>query len=96
MNSDSQELEQLKKRVAALEAIMQTYGLVQENQPIKIAAIALGQSEWTLRKIVHQARLNPSKHRAKLGTHYSFNGNRILINVVAWERDIKAIPPENR
>lgn len=93
--NNQEELEQLKKRVAALEAIVQTYGIVQENQPIKMAAIALGQSEWMIRKIVKESRLNPRKHRAKIGTHYSFNGNRLLINVKAWERDVKSVAPEN-
>lgn len=90
------EIEQLKKRVEALEAIIRGYGLMQENQPIKQAAIALGQSESMLRKMVNAARLNPRNHRIKVGIHYSFNGNRILINVPAWEKDIKSTPPENR
>jgi hypothetical protein len=90
------EIEKLKKRVEALEIIIRSYGLMQENQPIKLAAIALGQSESKLRKMVNAARLNPRNHRAKAGIHYSFNGNRILINVKAWEKDIKLIPPENR
>lgn len=88
------DIEQLTRRVELLEAIIRSYGLMQEFHPIKVAAVALGQSEKKLRETVNTARLNPRKHCAKAGVHYSFNGNRILINVVAWERDIKAIPPE--
>ncbi|MFB8796352.1 MAG: hypothetical protein U7126_19515 [Microcoleus sp.] len=83
--SDRQDIEQLKERVKALETIIRSYGLMQENQPIKLAAIALGQSESKLRKMVNAARLNPRNHCIKAGIHYSFNGNRILINVVAWQ-----------
>ncbi|MEG3922986.1 hypothetical protein QUA07_28295 [Microcoleus sp. T3_A4] len=90
-----EQLLNLQKRVEALEAIIHGYGLAQEFQPLKLAAVALNQSETTLRKAVNAARLNPRKHRAKLGVHFKFNGNRILINVVAWERDINSIPPEN-
>ena len=89
-----EQLLNLQKRVEALEAIIHGYGLAQEFQPLKLAAVALNQSEQKLRKMVHQARLNPRNNRIKVGVHYSFNGNRILINVRAWERDIKSIPPE--
>lgn len=88
------EIEQLTRRVEMLEAIIRNYGLMQEFQPLKLAAVALGQSEKKLREIVNTARLNPRKHCVKAGVHYNFNGNRILINVVAWERDINSIPPE--
>lgn len=91
-----EQLLNLQKRVEALEAIIHSYGLAQEFQPLKRAAVALNQSEQKLRKMVHQARLDPRNNRIKVGVHYSFNGNRILINVRAWERDIKSIPPENR
>jgi len=89
------DIEQLTRRVETLEAIVRNYGLMQEFQPLKLAAVALKQSEAKLRKAVNAARLNPRKHPAKSGIHYSFNGNRILINVVAWERDIKIVAPEN-
>jgi hypothetical protein len=88
------EIEQLTRRVETLETIIRNYGLMQEFQPLKLAAVALKQSEAKLRKAVNAARLNPRSHQAKIGVHFNFNGNRILINVVAWERDIKAIPPE--
>lgn len=91
MNPD---IEQLTRRIETLEAIIRNYGLMQEFQPLKLAAVALKQSEAKLRKAVTAARLNPRNHWAKVGVHFNFNGNRILINVVAWERDIKAIPPE--
>ncbi len=91
MNPD---IEQLTRRVETLEAIIRNYGLMQEFQPLKIAAVALKQSELTLRKHVNAARLNPRKHRAKAGIHYNFKGSRIFINAVAWERDIHSIPPE--
>ncbi len=91
MNPD---IEQLTRRVETLEAIIRNYGLMQEFQPLKLAAVALKQSEKKLRESVNAARLNPRKHCAKAGVHYNFNGNRILINVVAWERDIKSIAPE--
>lgn len=92
-------IEQLTCRIETLEATIRnsgSSGSMEEFQPLKLAAVALKQSEGTLRKYVNAARLNPRKHRAKAGIHYSFNGNRILINVAAWERDIKAIGPENR
>lgn len=110
MNSDSQQIEQLTRNIEQLvchveqlthhiktiEASITNYGLIspQQFEPLKLAAVALNQSETTLRKAVNAARLNPRKHRAKLGVHYDFNGNRILINIVAWQRDIKSIPPE--
>jgi len=100
---NNQEIDNLRQRIETLESIIRAYGLMQESQPIKVAAIlfegcanALNQSEWTLRKMVNEARLNPRKSKAKVGIHYSFNGNRILINVNNWERDIKSIAPENR
>ena len=89
-----EQLLNLQKRVEALEAIIHGYRLAQEFQPLKLAAVALNQSETTLRKAVNAARLNPRNNRIKVGVHYSFNGNRLLINVRAWERDIKSIPPE--
>ncbi|MEG4406379.1 hypothetical protein [Microcoleus sp. MON2_D5] len=89
-------IEQLVCRIETLEATIRNSGLIkQEFKPLKSAAIALEQSELTLRKSVNAARLNPRKHRAKAGIHYSFKGNRILINVAAWQRDICSIPPEN-
>ncbi|NJR24357.1 MAG: hypothetical protein HC786_20500 [Richelia sp. CSU_2_1] len=87
------EIEQLKARVDLLEKVINAYGLMKENMPLKIAAIALDQSEHKIRDMVKLARLNP-RSRIKAGVHYSFNGNRLLINVIAWERDIKSIPPE--
>lgn len=68
----SSEIDQLKKRVEALEAIIHGCGLRQENQPIKVAALALGQSESKLRKMVNAARLNPRNNRIKAGIHYLF------------------------
>lgn len=94
MSSDSKQIEQLTRRVETLEAIIRNYGLMQEFQPLKLAAVALNQSQPKLRKVVNAARLNPRNHRAKVGVHFKFNGHRILINVVAWERDINSIPPE--
>jgi hypothetical protein len=91
INSD---IEQLTRRVETLETIIRNYGLMQEFQPLKLAAVALKQSEAKLRKTVNAARLNPRNHCAKAGVHFNFNGNRILINVVAWERDIKSVAPE--
>lgn len=88
------EIEQLTRRVEMLEAIIRNYGLMQEFQPLKLAAVALSQSEVKLRKVVSAARLNPRNHQAKAGVHFKFNGHRILINVVAWERDIDSVAPE--
>jgi hypothetical protein len=93
---NNQEIDNLRQRIETLESIIRAYGLMQESQPLKMAAIALNQSEWTLRKMVNEARLNPRKSKAKVGIHYSFNGNRILINVNNWKRDIKSLAPENR
>ncbi|MEG3875805.1 hypothetical protein QT972_00280 [Microcoleus sp. herbarium7] len=103
MDLNSKQIEQLTHQVEQLTChveelthhIKTIYGLMpQQFEPLKLAAVALNQSETTLRKTVNIARLNPRKHRAKLGVHYDFNGNRILINIVAWQRDIKSIPPE--
>ncbi len=90
-------IEQLTCRTEALETTIKNSGVKQQQEefhPLKIAAVALKQSELTLRKHVNAARLNPRKHRAKAGIHYNFKGNRIFINAVAWERDIHSIPPE--
>ncbi|MEY3866732.1 MAG: hypothetical protein RLZZ338_623 [Cyanobacteriota bacterium] len=92
----SEEITELKERIAALEAALKGYGLLSEFHPIKNAAIALGISDSKLRKMIRESRLNPRKSPLKMGTHYSFNGNRILINVKQWERDIKTIAPEKR
>jgi predicted DsbA family dithiol-disulfide isomerase len=91
MNS---EIEQLKRRVETLEAIVRNYSLMQEFQPLKLTAVALKQSEFKIRQTVKAARLNPRNHPAKTGIHYNFNGNQILINVVAWNRDINSTPLE--
>lgn len=93
-SADSKQIEQLTRRVEILEAIVRNYGLMQEFQPIKLAAVALKQSEFKIRQTVKAARLNPRNHRAKIGEHFNFKGNRIFINVTAWERDINSIPPE--
>jgi hypothetical protein len=98
------EITELKERIAALETVLKSYGLLSEFHPIKSAAmpegpreaIALGISDSKLRKMIRESRLNPRKSPIKVGTHYSFNGNRILINVKQWERDIKTMSPENR
>lgn len=94
MDSDSKQIEQLTRRVELLETIIRNSGLMQEFQPLKLAAVALNQSEPKLRNVVKAARLNPRNHRAKVGVHFKFNGHRILINVMAWERDINSIQPE--
>jgi hypothetical protein len=90
------EITELKERIAALETVLKSYGLLSEFHPIKSAAIALGVSDSKLRKMIRESRLNPRKSPLRVGTHYSFNGNRILINIKQWERDIKTIVPENR
>jgi ribosomal protein S8 len=90
------EITELKERIRALETVLKSYGFLSEFQPIKAAAIALGVSDSKLRKMIRESRLNPRKSPIKIGTHYSFNGNRILINVKQWERDILVIAPENR
>lgn len=87
-------IEQLTCRTETLEATIKNSKSMEEFQPLKVAAVALKQSEITLRKYVNAARLNPRKYRAKAGIHYNFKGNRIFINAVAWERDIHSIPPE--
>jgi hypothetical protein len=92
----SEEITELKERIAVLESILKGYGLMSEFHPIKNAAIALGMSDSKLRKMIRESRLNPGKSPLKLGKHYSFNGNRILINVKQWERDIKTIAPEKK
>lgn len=92
----SQEISELKERIAALEAVLKGYGLLSEFHPIKSAAIALGISDSKIRNMIKESRLNPRKSPLKIGTHYSFNGNRILINVKQWERDIKTMNPEKR
>jgi hypothetical protein len=67
----SEEITELKERIAALEAVLKGYGLLSEFHPIKIAAIALGISDCRLRNMIKESRLNPRKSPLRVGKHYS-------------------------
>ncbi len=77
-------IKRLEKTVDQLTGIVKAAGLFDDFLPLSQAAKVLQCQTWVIRQRIKRDR------NVKLGTHYQLNGNRYLINVLAYKTLIAA------